>query len=154
MWGCVSNTLIRTQKPRTPGFCHWSSKNWHSGPGPVASRPAVAQRRYISRGKFLTLFAISWLPRGRLAWASPPGGWGGGDAFPPVGKTGGYPPSPTEIAELPIFLTGIEILKMENRPFEKIVDQIRGVFNFWGSFDGPGLGLTSRGHHTSSKHEK
>ena len=48
---------------------------------------------------------------------------------------------PPGIANLLIFERESEIFEMENGPFEKkIVDQIRGVFNFGGSFGGPGLG--------------
>ena len=52
--------------------------------------------------------------------------------------------SPPEIAELPIFLTGIKFFKWKMGPFEKIVDEIRGVFNFGGSFGVPRLGPDPR----------
>ena len=86
------------------------------------------------RGRGSKCFYMPWhTPRGGATGGDAGDHWplvNGGDTFPPVGETGGI--SPLEIDELPIFLTGI-FFQWKMGPFEKI-DQIRGVFNFWGSF--------------------
>ena len=57
------------------------------------------------------------------------GGWG--DMSPPRStKPVGISPPPPGIDDLSTVLTGMKILKLKIGLCEKIVDQIRGVFNF------------------------
>jgi len=55
-----------------------------------------------------------------------------------IKKLGGWPPGNCQSS---YFLNGNpKFLKWKMGPFEKIVDQIRGVLNLWGKFSAPGLG--------------
>jgi len=64
--------------------------------------------------------------------ASPPGGWGG---YVPPGRRnwGDIRPWNCRSSHL---LMGMKKMNLKISPFEKIVDEIRGVFNFGGRFGG------------------